>query len=171
MKKLLLAVLLVVLALPSVVSAVQPSGPLVGVPDSAADAAAGPAPKSWLFNNIFVVRAHICRSTGLLLCGPDPLVSSGASFGGVLRIWVPFNDNYTVYLFASDKEGNLIDLKTGTFFIAANSYFNVLATFAPLASDLYNFHALIIANGSGLTTFSGFYQFRQGGPGSGGCCP
>ena len=171
MKKLLLALLFVALALPSVASAVQPSGPLVGVPDGAADAGAGAAPRSWLDNNIFVVRAHICRPTGTLLCGPDPLVSSGFSFGSVIRIWVPFNDTYTVYGFMMDGEGNVVDFRPGSFFISGNSYFNILATWAPLPSGLYKFQALIIANGSGLITFSDFYQFRQGGPGSGGCCP
>ena len=171
MKKLLLALVVIALALPSVASAVQPSGPLVGVPDSAADAGAGPAPKSWLFNNIFVVRAHICRPTGTLLCGPDPLVSSGFSFGSVIRIWVPFNDTYTGYGFVMDVEGNVVDFKAAAFGIGGNTYFNVLGSWAPLSDGLYKFQALIIANGSGLLTFSEFYHFRIGGPGSGGCCP
>jgi hypothetical protein len=171
MKKLLLALLVFVLALPSVASAVKPSGPLVGQPDSAADSGTGAAPKSWLFNNVFVVRAHICRPTGTLLCGPDPLISSGFSYGSVTRIWVPFNDTYTIYGFVMDVEGNVVDLKSGSFFINGNSYFNTLATWAPLPDGLYKFQALIIANGSGLITFSEFYHFRVGGPGSGGCCP
>ena len=172
MKKLLLLALLVVaLALPSAASAVQPFGPLVGVPDSAADAGAGAAPRSWLFNDIFVVRAHICRPTGTLLCGPDPLVSSGFSFGSVNRIWVPFNDTYNVYGFVMDVEGNVIDFRAGSFFINGNTYFNIFGTFGPLPDGLYKFQALIIANGSGRITFSEFYHFRIGGPGSGGCCP
>lgn len=171
MKKILLALLALTLALPSAASAVQPSGPLVGVPDSAADAPSGAAPKSWLFSDIFVVRAHICRPTGILLCGPDPLVSSGSSYGAVVRIWVPLTDSYTVYFFVDDPEGNVIDLRVGTFGISAGSYFNILTTFGSLPSDLYKFHTLIIGNGSGRITFSDFYQFRVGGPGSGGCCP
>ena len=171
MKKLLLVLLVLVLGLPSVASAVKPSGTLVVVPDSEADSGAGPAPKSWLFFNIFVVRAHICRVTGVLLCGPDPLVSSGAAFSGVVRIWVPFLDSYTIYLVASDAEGHVMSLQSGTFAIGSGVYFNVMATFAPLPSDLYKFHTLVVGNGSGLITFSDFYQFRVGGPGSGGCCP
>ena len=171
MKKLLLVLLVLVLGLPSVASAVKPSGTLVVVPDSEADGGAGPAPKSWLFDDIFVVRAHVCRVLGVLLCGPDPLVSSGASFSGVVRIWVPFLDSYTIYLVASDAEGHVMSLQSGTFAIGAGVYFNVLATFAPLPSDLYKFHVLVIGNGSGLITFSEFYRFRVGGLGSGGCCP
>ena len=166
MRKLLLAVLLVVLALPSAAFAFRPPGTLEVVPDAAADGGT----QSWLRNEIFVVRAHTCRVGGLP-CGPDPLISSGAAFNGILRIWVPFSDNYTIYLFVSDVEGALQDLKVGTFGIAGNNYFNVVGTFAPFASDLYKFHALILGNGSGLATFSEFYHFRQGGPGSGGCCP
>ena len=170
MKKLLLALLLVVLALPSAAFAFRPPGTLTVVPDAAANDGSQPAPKSWLFPEIFVVRAHTCRGGGFP-CGPDPLISTGAAFNGILRFWVPFNDNYTVYLFVSDTELALQDLKVGTFFITAGSYFNVVGTFAPFASDLYKFHVLIIANGSGLAGFSDYYQFRQGGPGSGGCCP
>jgi hypothetical protein len=109
--------------------------------------------------------------TGVLLCGPDPLVSSSAVFGGVIRIWVPFTDSYTIYAFVSDAEGNVMDFKGGTFTIGGSSYFNLLTTYASLPSDLYKFHALVIANGSGLITFSEFYRFRIGGPSSSGCCP
>ena len=170
MKKLLLAVLVVVLALPSAAFAFRPSGTLEVVPDAAADDGTQPAPRSWLRNEIFVVRAHTCRESSFP-CGPDPLVAGGAAFNGIVRIWVPFSDNYTFYLLVSDLEGALQDSKVGTFSIPGNSYFNVVSTFAPLASDLYKFHGLIVANGSGLITFSDFYRFRLGGPGSGGCCP
>lgn len=172
MTKVLLTWLVLVLSLPSAASAIQPSGTLVVVPDSSADAAPGPATKSWLFSNIFVVRAHICRTTGAFLCGPDPLVSSGAAYGGIIRIWVPFPDTYTIYALVSDAEGAVIDLKVlPPVSIPGDTYFNVLATFAPLPNDVYKFHTVIIASGSGLTTFSGFYQFRIGGPNSSGCCP
>src|SRR5262245_56957517 len=114
----LLSILLVfVLAVPSLAFAVQPSGTLVAVPDSEADSGQGAVTRSWLFNNIFVVRAHVCRATGVFLCGPDPLVPSGAAFGGVIRIWVPFSDTYTIYALVSDAEGNLMDLKAGVFSI------------------------------------------------------
>ena len=171
MNKLLLVLLVLVLGLPSVAPAVQPSGTLVAVPDSEADTRAGAAPKSWLFSNIFVVRAHICRVTGVLLCGPDPLVPSGAAFGGVIRIWVPFTDTYTIYALVSDAEGNVVTFTTGPFSISGGSYFNFTPTFAPLPSDLYKFHVLVVGSGSGLITFSDFYQFRIGGPNSNGCCP
>jgi hypothetical protein len=36
----------------------------------------------------------------------------------------------------SDAEGSLLDLKVLTASIPGETYFNVLATFAPLASDL-----------------------------------
>jgi hypothetical protein len=171
MNKLLLALLVLVVALPSAAFAVQPSGTLVGAPDSEPVAQGGPATKSWLFSNVFVVRAHICRVTGALLCGPDPLVPGGASFGGVIRIWVPFPDTYTIYAFVSDAEGNVMTFTPGVFQITGGSYFNFTPTFAPLPSDLYKFHVLVVASGSGLITFSDFYQFRIGGPNSNGCCP
>jgi hypothetical protein len=167
----LLVLLVLVVGLPSVASAVQPSGTLVVVPESAADAAAGPATKSWLFSNVFIVRAHICRVTGTLLCGPDPLIASGAAVGGVVRIWVPFTDSYTIYAFVSDAEGNVLTFAPGTFSIQGGNYFNVTPTFAPLPNDLYKFHVLVVGNTSGLITFSDFYQFRVGGPSSTGCCP
>ena len=172
MKKPLLALLLLVLvlSLPSAAAAIQPSGTLVMVPDNPADAGAGPAPRSWLFDNIFIVRAHVCR-VGASPCGPDPLVASGAAFSGFVRIWVPFPDTYTIYAFVSDTEGTLLDLKVLPTSLLGGAYFNFLATFAPFPSELYKFHALVIAGGSGLTTFSNFYQFRQGGPNSSGCCP
>ena len=170
MRKLLLAVLLVVLTLPSVASAVQPSGTPVVVPDGRAEGTQGAAPSSWLFNNIFFVRAHICRPLGVILCGPDPLVSSGNPFSGVTRIWVPFNDLYTVYLFVSDPEGNVVAFSAGNFNFPGNSYQNIITPFNPIGDGLYKFHGLVTAS-SGLITFSDFYQFRVGGPGSGGCCP
>jgi hypothetical protein len=81
MKKLLPVLLVLVLALPSIASAVESSGTPVLVPESGTDSGGGPTPKSWLANNIFFVGSHICRATGAItLCGPDPLVSSGASF-------------------------------------------------------------------------------------------
>ena len=170
MNKGLVIGLVLALGLPSMAFAIQPSGTLVMVPDNPADAGAPPAPRSWLFDNIFVVRAHTCRTAGVP-CGPDPLVASGAAFTGFIRIWVPFPDTYTIYAFVSDTEGTLRDLKILTTSITGGAYFTFLATFAPFPSDLYKFHALIIANGSGSTTFSDFYQFRQGGPNSSGCCP
>ena len=171
MNKLLLMSLVLVVALPSATFAVQPSGTLVGAPDSESGGQGGPTTKSWLFPNIFIVRAHICRIAGILLCGPDPLVPGGATFGGVIRIWVPFPDTYTVYAFVSDAEGNVMTFSTGAFQIPGSSYFNFTPTFAPLPSDLYKFHVLVVASGSGLITFSDFYQFRVGGPNSDGCCP
>ena len=171
MNTLLLVLLVLAVGLPSVASAVQPSGTLVGAPDSASGGQDGPATKSWLFANVFVVRAHVCRVTGVLLCGPDPLVPGGASFGGVIRIWVPFTDTYTIYAFVSDVEGNVMTFTTAPFSISGSSYFNFTPTFAPLPSDLYKFHVLVVASGSGLITFSDFYQFRVGGPNSTGCCP
>jgi hypothetical protein len=55
--------------------------------------------------------------------------------------------------------------------ITAGTYFNFTPTFAPLPSDLYKFHVLIVGSTSGLITFSDFYQFRVGGPNSTNCCP
>ena len=107
MNQLLSVLLVLILGLPSMASAVQPSGTLVVVPDSEADSGPGAAPRSWLFSNIFIVRAHICRAPGVLLCGPDPLVASGAAYGGVIRIWVPFSDTYTIYALVSDAEGQI----------------------------------------------------------------
>jgi hypothetical protein len=175
MNKLLVVLLVLVVGLPSMASAAQPSGTLVGVPDSEPGGQGGPATKSWLFSNIFVVRAHICRVTGTLLCGPDPLVPGGAPFGGVIRIWVPFTDTYTIYAFVSDAEGNVMTFRTAAPSIIApppqGAYFNFTPTFPPLPDDLYKFHVLVVASGSGLITFSDFYQFRIGGPNSTGCCP
>ena len=171
MNKLLLVSLVLVVALPSATFAVQPSGTLVGAPDSESGGQGGPATKSWLFPNIFIVRAHICRVAGTLLCGPDPLVPGGAPFGGVIRIWVPFTDTYTIYAFVSDAEGNVMTFITSPSSINGGSYFNFTPTFAPLPSDLYKFHVLVVASGSGLITFSDFYQFRIGGPNSNNCCP
>ena len=172
MNQLLSVLLVLVLGLPSMASAVQPSGTLVVVPDSPSESGAGPAPRSWPGSNVFVVRAHICRATGVFLCGPDPLVAASTAYGGVIRIWVPFSDSYTIYALVSDAEGNVTDLKVGPpFAIAGGMYFNVLSPFAPLPDGLYKFHAVVIASGSGLVTFSDFYQFRVGGPSSTGCCP
>ena len=171
MNKRLSVLLVLVLALPSLAFAVQPSGTLVAVPESEADSGQGAAPRSWLFENIFVVRALVCRALGVVLCGPDPLVASGAAFGGVIRIWVPFTDTYTVYALVSDAEGNLMRLSQTTQSIPGGAYRDFLASFPPLADGLYKFHALVIASSSGLTTFSEFYQFRIGGPSSTNCCP
>ena len=171
MNKLLSVLLVLVLALPSVVSAAPLSGTLIAVPAGEADSGQAPATRSWLFENIFVVRAHVCRATNVVLCGPDPLVASGAAYGGVIRIWVPFTDTYTIYALVSDAEGNLMRISQTTQSIPGGAYRDFLATFGPLASDLYKFHALVIASGTGLTTFSDFYQFRIGGPSSTGCCP
>ena len=172
MNKLLSVLLVLILGLPSVVSAAPSSGTLVAVPTSEADSGPGAAPRSWLANNIFVVRAHVCRTIGVLLCGPDPLVASSAAFGGVIRIWVPFPDTYTVYALVSDAEGNLVTLAQSPLSIGGGGvYRDFLANFNPLPDGLYKFHALVIASGSGLTTFSNFYQFRIGGPSSTGCCP
>lgn len=171
MNRLLSVLLVLILGLPSVVSAVQPSGTLVAVPASEADSGPGAAPRSWLANNIFIVRAQICRTLSVLLCGPDPLVASSAAFGGVIRIWVPFPDTYTIYALVSDAEGNLVTLAQSPQSIGGGGYRDFLASFAPLPDGLYKFHALVIASGSGLTTFSDFYQFRIGGPSSTGCCP
>jgi len=171
MKKLLLVLLVFVVALPSVASALQPSGTPVMAPDSAADSGDGAGAKSWLANHIFFVRAHTCRILGVTICGPDPLINSGAPFNGVIRIWVPFSDSYTVYFFISDPEGNVVSFQFGTFNLGGNSYTSFFSNFAPLSDGLYKFHGLAIANGSGLVAFSNFYQFRSGGPGSGGCCP
>ena len=171
MNKLLLLLFVLVVGFPSAVPAVQPAGTLVVVPEGAAEGGAGPAPRSWLVNNIFIVRAHVCRTLGVLLCGPDPLVVSGAAYGGVIRIWVPFSDVYTIYALVSDAEGNLVALAQSTLAITGGTYRDFLAPFAPLPNDLYKFHALVQGSGSGLTTFSDFYQFRIGGPSSTGCCP
>lgn len=171
MSKVLSLLLVLVVGLPSVASAVQPSGTLVVVPDSAAEGGAGPASRSWLVGNIFVVRAHVCRATGVVVCGPDPLVPASTAFGGVIRIWVPSNDTYTIYALVSDAEGNLVDLKSGPQTINGGTYLNVLSAFAPLPDGLYKFHTVVIGNVTGLVTFSDFYQFRIGGPSSTGCCP
>lgn len=170
MKKLLPVLLVLVLALPSIASAVESSSKSVLVPDSPADGGGGPASKSWLFPDIFFVRAHICRTPGITLCGPDPLVSSGSGFGSVIRIWVPFFDTYTVYSFVTDSEGNEIIFGSGFFQFTAGSYNNITTTFPPIPDGLYKFLGLAISN-SGKITFSNYYQFRVGGPSSGGCCP
>ena len=169
MKKLLLSLLVALLALPSVVSAVQPSGTPVMVPDGA-DGSGGAGTRAWTANNIFFVRAHTCRATGITVCGPDPLIGSSNSFSGVIRIWVPFSDTYTVYFFASDSEGNVVAYTSGAFQLGGNTYNSFFSTFEPLPDGLYKFHGLAVASG-GLITFSDFYQFRVGGPSSGGCCP
>jgi hypothetical protein len=172
MKKLMLVLLALVLALPSIASAVQPSGTPVLVPDSGSDSGGGPAPKSWLFNDIFFVRAHTCRATGnITLCGPDPLISSSAGFNGVIRIWVPFPDLYTVYFFVTDSEGNVINFSSGNFNLDGNTFNSLLNTFSPVADGLYKFLGLAVGNGRGTITFSNHYQFRVGGPASGSCCP
>jgi hypothetical protein len=171
MNRLLAMLLVLILGLPSAVSAVQPSGTLVAVPAGEADSGGEAPPRSWLANNIFIVRAHVCRTPGVPLCGPDPLVASSAAFGGVIRIWVPFPDTYTVYALVSDAEGNLTALAQSPLSIGGGMYRDFLAPFAPLPDGLYKFHTIVIASGSGLTTFSDFYQFRIGGPSSTGCCP
>lgn len=173
MKKLLLVLLVLGLALPAPASAVRSSGTPVLVPDSAADSG-GPRPKSWLFDDIFFVRAHICRALNVTVCGPDPLVNSGASFNGVIRIWVPFSDVYTVYFFVTDGEGNVMDFVSDNFNLAGDSFASFFSNFAPLPDEperSYLFHGLAIGNGSGAITFSHRYQFRIGGPSSSGCCP
>jgi hypothetical protein len=169
MKKLLPVLLVLVLALPSIASAVEPSGTLVHVPESGADSG-GPTPKSWLFPDIFYVRLHTCRTTSFIICGPDPLISSGFSFNSYTRIWVPFTDSYTVYTFVLDSEGNVVAFSFGTFTFAGGSYNNLWGTFT-LSDGLYKLLGLAIGNGSGRITFSNYYQFRVGGPGSSGCCP
>jgi hypothetical protein len=171
MRKLLPVMLALVLALPSIASAVEPSGTPVLVPDSAADSGGGPTPKSWLVSDIFFVRAHTCRTLGVTICGPDPLVSSGASFNGVIRIAVPFFDTYTVYFFVTDSEGSVIAFTSGTFQLVGPSFTSFSQTFAPIADGLYKFLGLAVGNVSGRITFSNYYQFRVGGPPSGGCCP
>ena len=66
MKKLLLMLLVLVLALPSIASAVQSSGKPVLVPESEADSGGEPAPQSWSSTDSFFVRSHICRTTNPL---------------------------------------------------------------------------------------------------------
>lgn len=171
MKKLLLPLLVALLALPSMASAVQPSGTPVMVPDGAADGAGGAETRSWLNNDVFFVRAIICRPLGVTVCGPDPLVSGGNAFNGVIRIWVPFDDNYTVYFFVTDTEGSVIAFSFGTFFLQGNSYSSFFNTFSPVSDGLYKFLGLVIGNGTGKIAFSNHFPFRSGGPGSGGCCP
>ena len=170
MLKLLSILIVLILGLPSAVSAAPLSGTLVAGPVAEADSGAEAAPRSWLFENIFVVRAHVCRTPGVVLCGPDPLVPSSAAFGGVIRIWVPFTDTYTIFALVSDAEGNLVRLSQAPQSIQGGFYRDFLASFPPLADGLYKFHTVVIANG-GLTTFSDFYQFRVGGPSSTPCCP
>jgi hypothetical protein len=171
MKKLPVLLLVLVLALPSLASAVESSGTPVLVPDSGTDSGGGPTPKSWLFNDIFFVRAHICRPLGVTVCGPDPLVSSGVSFNGVIRLFVPFSDVYTVFFFVTDSEGSVILFTSGNFQLFGSSYASFFQTFPPIADGLYKFLGLAVGNGSGRITFSNHYQFRVGGPGSAGCCP
>ena len=173
MQKLLVVLLVLVLAPPSIASAVESSGTLVVVPNTGADSGGEPTPKSWLADNVFFVRAHICRTTAsVTLCGPDPLVSSGTSFKGLVRIWVPFIDLYTVHLIVTDSEGNVIRLASGNFSFGGDTYNDIFSNYSPpLPDGLYKFLGLAIGNGSGLITFSNYYQFRVGGPSSFGCCP
>ena len=173
MKKLLLVLLVLVVGLPSIACAVESSGKPVLVPENAADDGGGPAPKSWLFPDSFFVRSHICRTTSpsTILCGPDPLVDSGAAFNGVHRIRLPITGLYTVYFFVMDSEGNVLTFTSGGFTVNANTYFNVIFTFTPIPDGLYKFLGVVVGPVSGMITFSNYYQFRVGGNPSGGCCP
>jgi hypothetical protein len=101
-------------------------------------------------------------------------VNNGANYNGVIRIWVPFDDLYTVYAFVTDSEGNVMDYQFDNVNLAGDSYTNFVYTFLSLPDEperSYLFHGLAIGNGSGLITFSNRYQFRIGGNPSGPCCP
>ena len=172
MKKLLLMLLVIVLALPSIASAVESSGKPVLVPESEADGGGGPVPRAWSSNQSFFVRSHICRNTAVftILCGPDPLVDIGAAFNGVHRVWFPVNEPSTVYFFALDSEGTVIRFSSGNFNVSGNTYINFFFMFPPIPDGLYKFLGVVVGAVSGIT-FSNYYQFRVGGNPSGGCCP
>lgn len=171
MKSLILVMLVLVIALPSVASAVVSSGPPVLVPDPEAAVGAGTATKAWSDNTIFFVRAHVCLTLNVTLCGPDPLIASAAAFNDVIRLWVPLGDVYTVHFVVADTEGAVVALSTGSFTLPGNSYASFFRTFPALSDGLYKFLGVAIGGSFGLVTFSNHYQFRTGGPGSNGCCP
>src|SRR5262245_8200627 len=106
MRRLLAALVVVLLALPSTPFAVEPSGaPVLERGDASPS---GSTPKAWGANDIFFVRAQTCRTVGIFICGPDPLIASGANFSGVIRIFIPVTDLYTIYFFVTDPEGAVI---------------------------------------------------------------
>jgi hypothetical protein len=166
MKKLLATLLL--LTLPSIASAVEPSGAPIRVPDAESDGVAGPTPKSWLFTDIFYVRAHICRS-GTSACGPDPLVSSGASFNAIVRLAMPFGETANLYLVITDTENAVVALVPGTQFIPAG-FSDWFASFV-LPDGVYKFISITQGLSTGKIGLSEYYRFRVGGPPSTFCCP
>ncbi len=169
MKTLLLALLVLVLALPSIASANDSAGGITRAPDTESDGASTPLPKSWLLNDIFFVRAHICRS-GVTLCGPDPLVSSGANFNAVTRIFAPFSENEVFYFLITDSENAVVAIQGGGVVFVSSGYSNWFASFN-LPDGVYKFVALAQGLSSGRISLSEYYRFRVGGPNSSGCCP
>jgi len=167
MKKLLATLLL--LALPSLASAVESAGPVIRVPDTESAGAPEPTPKSWLFNDIFFVRAHICRN-GTSLCGPDPLVSSGATFNAIIRIFAPLTEFQILYFLITDTENAVVVVGGGSsqrVFAGFNDFF---VSFN-LVDGVYKFIAIAQGLSTGKIALSEYYRFRVGGPNSSGCCP
>jgi hypothetical protein len=169
MKKLI--ALLLLLALPSIASAVESSGVPIRVPDTEADSASGPTPKSWLSNDYFYVRAHICRS-GTTVCGPDPLVSSGFSFNAIVRLASAnaFTENANLYFLITDSENAVVSIGGPGPVPVLPGFNNYFVTFA-LPDGLYRFISIVQGLSTGKVALSDYYRFRVGGPNSSGCCP
>jgi len=167
MKKLLATLLL--LALPSIASAVDSVGPAIRVPGTESAGAPEPTPKSWLFNDIFFVRAHICR-TGTSECGPDPLVTSGATFNAIIRIFVPRTEFQILHFLITDTENAVVAFGGGgsqQVFAGFNDFFVPFN----LVDGVYKFISIAQGQSSGRVALSEYYRFRVGGPNSNGCCP
>jgi len=168
MKKLL--VMLLLLALPSIALALEPPGPVIRVPDTESAIGAGPAPKSWTSNDIFYVRAHICRTLGVSICGPDPLVTSGATFNAFIRIFVPSTEFQIIFFLITDTE-NAVVTSGGGGSTQVFQGFNNFAVSFNLPDGVYKFISIAQGQSSGKVALSEYYRFRVGGPNSSGCCP
>jgi hypothetical protein len=167
MKKLLAMLLL--LALPSIASAVESVGPAIRVPDTGSATTPEPTPKSWLFNDIFYVRAHICRN-GVSLCGPDPLVSSGATFNAIIRIFSPRTEFQILHFLITDEENAVVAVGGGGSQQVFQGFNDFFVPFN-LVDGVYKFISIAQGLSSGRAALSEYYRFRVGGPNSIGCCP
>jgi hypothetical protein len=159
-----------VCALPSIASAAESVGRPTRVPGAESEGAASPTPKSWLLAEIFYVRAHVCR-TGISLCGPDNLVSSGEPFNAIIRIAAPVSELQVLYFMITDTEGAVVAFAgAGESVFVPAGYSDWFVTFA-VPDGVYKFVSIAQGLSTGLITFSDYYRFRVGGPSSSGCCP